>query len=152
MLRFIEQTKESSKLELNSMRNYLAFELVFPCLRGNSSNSTTSSRLLSGRVSSTLLRVETLGDYSTCSSSDCQSPETLLYTFQPASNAVFGCVGANVVPTSASVPGKGLRLLPCTWTTGCGACRGPITGGDGIFAWCKIAGHVDLSRTLLSQS
>ena len=39
VLRSRGQARKSSNLELNSMRVYLAFESVRPCLRGSSSNS-----------------------------------------------------------------------------------------------------------------
>ena len=40
VLRSIGQARKCSDLELNSMRVYLGFESVRPCLRGSSSNST----------------------------------------------------------------------------------------------------------------
>lgn len=76
VLRSIGQARKSSNLELNSMRVYLTFESVHPCL-GSSSNNThflgsffLGMMSLKGRHSLIHLRPERLGESSMCSSSE----------------------------------------------------------------------------------
>ena len=77
VLRSIGQARKSSNLELNSMRVYLAFESIRPCLRGSSSDSAyllssffLGMMSLKDRHSLIHLGVERLEDSSMCSSSE----------------------------------------------------------------------------------
>ena len=159
LLRSIGQARKSSNLELNSMRVYLAFESVHPCLRGSSSNNAhflnnffLGMMSLKDRHSLIHLGAERLNPACAAAPS-CRSPAASQLSSQPGSSASSGWVGTDVHPASASVPGaggggccgqhgSGQRLLPLNvdhWQGCLQGLDGRVRTADagGIFVRCN---------------